>query len=192
MSISWKKYFDVRSKKGERELLREALKYVTSKSIALDLGAGSLNDSKYLLSQDFEHIIAMDSDPAAAQFAQEITSKRFEFANETFQDFYFQENFYDLINAQYALPFLQADEFSIVFTKILSALKQGGVFCGQFFGIHDSWNKVENPMNFHTENDIRNLFSGQKIVRLTEEELDGKTALGKRKHRHLFHFIVMK
>jgi hypothetical protein len=29
MSISWKKYFDTRSQKGERELLREALQYVT-------------------------------------------------------------------------------------------------------------------------------------------------------------------
>ena len=83
MSISWKKYFDMRSQKGERELLREALQYVTTKGMALDLGAGSMNDSKYLISHGFEHVIAMDSDPEAVNFTREIASERFEFVNET-------------------------------------------------------------------------------------------------------------
>lgn len=192
MSISWKKYFDTRSQKGERELLREALQYVTNKGIALDLGAGSMNDSKYLLSQKFEHVIAMDSDPEAVDFTREIASERFEFAHETFQSFYFQENFYDLINAQYALPFLPQNEFQIVFSKILSALKQSGVFCGQLFGVKDTWNKEGSMMNFHTEDSIRNLFSGFQIIKLIEEEKDGKTALGNDKHWHVFHFIVKK
>lgn len=192
MQISWKKYFEVRKDKGERELLKEALQYVTHRGTALDLGAGSMNDSMYLLSQDFKHVIAMDNDDDSIEFANKIQSDHFEFVKETFQNFYFQEDFYDLINAQYALPFLSPVEFSNVFSKIITALKRGGVFCGQFFGNRDSWAQEGSIMNFHTMNNIEKLCCKFKIAKIEEEEKDDVTALGKSKHWHVFHVIAVK
>ena len=93
MQISWKKYFDVRSHKGERELLREALQYVAQKGTALDLVAGSMNDSRYLLNQNFNHVIAMDSDSESINYAHKINSVQFEFVNETYQNFRAKETF---------------------------------------------------------------------------------------------------
>ncbi len=192
MKISWKKYFEVRCAKNERELLTEALPYVTCRGIALDLGAGSMNDSKYLLTQNFKHVIAMDSDDEAAIYAHEITSDRFEFVKETFHNFFFQENLYDLINAQYALPFIPQNDFDTLIPRVVLSLKSGGVFCGQLFGVCDSWNVEGHEMSFHTENEIRNIFKNFKIIKLLEDKKDGLTALGKEKHWHIFHIIAVK
>jgi ribosomal protein L11 methylase PrmA len=72
MIISWRKYIEKRSTASHRPLLVEALKYVGHRGVALDFGAGSMNDSKYMLAEGFEHVIAMDSDDAAVTFAHQI------------------------------------------------------------------------------------------------------------------------
>lgn len=160
--------------------------------IALDLGAGSMNDSIYLLENEFRSVVAIDTDDAAMTNADTIHDKRFTFFKTKFQDFAFEENVYDLITAQYALPFLSPDEFQEVFPKILLGLKKDGVFCGQFFGNRDSWTNNKDTMNFHTLDEIARLFAGLEIIKLEEEEKDGITALGNKKHWHVFHVIAIK
>lgn len=190
--ISWEKYIEKRFESPHRPLLEESLQYLKNKKTALDLGAGSMNDSKYLLEQNFEHVIAVDTDEAAVTFAQAITAKQFEFQQESFLNFHYNESYFDLINAQYALPFLSPNQFKEVFPKILLGIKEGGIFCGQFFGNRDTWTHKNDTMNFHTREEITQLFTNLKIIKLEEEENDGVTALGNNKHWHVFHVIAIK
>lgn len=47
-------------------------------------------------------------------------------------------------------------------------------------------------MNFHTREDVQDIFSEFRLISLEEEEKDGITALGESKHWHVFHIIAQK
>ena len=99
---------------------------------------------------------------------------------------------YDLISAQYALPFYGPKGFEEFIAKLISSLKVGGVFVGQFFGNRDGWNTPETNLAFQTREEAETLLRDLKIEGFTEEEKDGKTASGENKHWHVFHFIASK
>ena len=50
----WSQYIAKTKNKSPRPLLVRALSYVKNKNKALDLGAGALNDSRYLLENGFK------------------------------------------------------------------------------------------------------------------------------------------
>jgi len=69
-------------------------------------------------------------------------------------------------------------------------LKPGGIFVGQFFGIHDEWNTPGRPMTFLTREQAEELLRGLKIIEFTEEDVDSHVADGTPKHWHVFHIIA--
>lgn len=188
----WSEYVQKTKKRPPRALLVRALKLVTKKENALDLGAGALNDSKYLLKQRFKHVTAVDKQDVASEIAKNLPKKRFTYSISTFEKFSFEKNEFDLISAQYSLPFIRPTKFNAVITKIKKALKSKAIFAGQFFGIRDEWNKTRSGMSFITREQIEKLFSDLEIIDLTEEEKDEAPVIGKTKHWHIFHFIVRK
>ena len=60
-----------------RPLLLNALAYVEFHGRALDLGAGPLNDSRYLLSQGFKKVVALEPASAALPPASSMASPSF-------------------------------------------------------------------------------------------------------------------
>lgn len=108
-----------------------------------------------------------------------------------FGAFAFPTAHYDLVNAQYALPFIKPDLFAQVFQHMLDSLKVGGVFAGQLFGERDTWATTET-MTFHTRSEVEELFRPLDVLVFEEEETDGPTALGAMKHWHVFHVIARK
>ena len=189
---TWKEYFERTKDSKPRPLLIKAVELVTDKNEALDLGSGALNDVRYLVSKDFKHITAVDSKPIAQDIIKNFPSEIVSYIISTFEDFDFAENKYDLINAQYSLPFNPEDSFERVFKSIISSLKTGGIFTGQFFGIKDEWNIEGHKMNFQTREQAEELLAGLEMIDFQEEEADRKTAKGDMKHWHVFHFIVRK
>ena len=57
-----------------------------------------------------------------------------------FEDFAYPDGAYDLVNAEFSLPFIGAHAFPSVFSKLLGPVKIGGLFTGPLFGPNDSWN----------------------------------------------------
>jgi SAM-dependent methyltransferase len=110
----------------------------------------------------------------------------------SFEDFDFPTESYDLVNAQYSLPFCAPQEFKALFDKITHSLKSGGIFTGQFFGPRDSWNDGRVNMTFLPEGDAREILNNFKIIKFTEEEADKKPSVGSIKHWHIFHIIALK
>ena len=189
---NWKEYFKKHIKRKPREQLVRAISFCKNKENALDLGAGTLIESKFLIKKGFKKVIAIDSAPEVEIFAKNFKNKKFIYHDISFQEYDFPKNTFDLINAQFALPFYGKKGFNTFIKKIKNSLKTEGVFVGQFFGEKDSWKKERPEIIFHTKKQALNLLSGFKILEFIEEEKNGKTAAGNPKHWHIFHFIAKK
>jgi tellurite methyltransferase len=188
----WETYFKKHANRKPREQLVRAVSFCSSKENALDLGAGTLIESAFLLETGFSHVFAVDSSPQSIEFSKYFDPEKFNLETKKFSDFVFTPNTYDLINAQYALPFHGKENFEQFIDGVKSSLRVGGIFVGQFFGINDGWNTSESKLVFHTKEVVQSMLSGMEIIELHEEEKDGSTASGNTKHWHVFHFIVRK
>jgi tellurite methyltransferase len=172
-----------------RKELVEALQFVQNRESALDLGAGAMQDSKYLLEQGFMEVVAVDSEPSVA--ARDLQDKRAQIVISTFEEFKFPVNKFDLVNAQFSLPFTHPREFERVFNSIKQSLKEGGILVGQLFGDRDEWT-FNQDMTFLNKEEISNLLSDTEVLQMREEERDGTTAAGDEKHWHIFNLIIRK
>jgi hypothetical protein len=188
--FNWPQYINQTKNKSVRTLLVQALEYVKNREVALDLGAGALNESKYLLDSGFKKVIAVDSEEDS-EIIQAIKNEAFIFLKNKIEDYEFPENYFNLINAQFALPFIAKEKINEVSEKIKKSLKVGGIFTGQFFGEKDSW-AGRDGVAVYDEVEVRDLLSGLDIIYWQEEEKDGKTANNDAKHWHIFHFITQK
>ncbi|MES2213957.1 MAG: class I SAM-dependent methyltransferase [Patescibacteria group bacterium] len=188
----WSIYYKQHLSRPPRPLLVKAVSSCINKDRALELGAGTLIESKFLLDSGFNKVMAIDSSSEIENFAKAINDERLEVQVSAFQDLVlFPEN-YDLISAQYALPFYGPKGFEDFIQKLIDSLKPGGVFVGQFFGDRDEWNTGKKHLAFQTKEEALALLSGLKIEEFTEEEKEGTVASGEPKHWHVFHFIAIK
>ena len=185
-------YIAARRYDPPRPLLIRAADLIERTDHALDAGAGALNTTKYLLAAGFIHITALDSSPASQAVAAELPQERVRFVLSRFEDFEYPDRAYDLLNAEFSLPFINATAFPVVFTRLMASVKINGLFTGQLFGCNDSWNLPDSGMNFHSRSDVERLLSGWTAVELTEEDHPGKTKLGEDKHWHIFHIIARR
>ncbi len=188
----WQTYYNQHLSRPPRPIVVRAVSYCKNKEKALDIGAGTLVESKFLLDSGFSKVVALDSSPEIEDFTKGINDHRLEVKISSFQDLELLPQSYDLITAQYALPFYGPKDFSEFIGKIISSLRDGGVFVGQFFGERDGWNNGKKDMAFQTKEEAQDLLKDLNLVEFVEEEKDGKVASGEGKHWHVFHFIVVK
>ncbi|KND50075.1 MAG: SAM-dependent methyltransferase [Parcubacteria bacterium C7867-008] len=186
---NWKDFYELTKDKPPRRLIVQAMPHVQQKESALDLGAGALNDSIYLLGEGFAHVTAEDAEPLATEIADKLPADKFTYVVEKMESFTFRAKEYDLVNAQYTLPFLHPDQFEKVWSEIIRSLKTGGIFTGQFFGDRDEW-QGKDTMTFHTRAEAEKLLEKLTVLEFEEEEVDKPTAAGIMKHWHVFHFIA--
>ena len=174
--------------------LPRAIELATKKEYALDLGCGAGRDTKFLLEQGF-HVIAVDENEKALEYLQNFPQENLEIVLSRFEDFDFKKESYDLINAQFSLPFTNRDSFHEVFQKIKNSLKLRGIFVGQLFGVNDDWNKSQTTKTtFHTLEEVKKLFAdaGMELLKIVEKDYDGTVADGTPKHWHTFHIMARK
>jgi tellurite methyltransferase len=189
---NWEQYYEQTREAPPRPSLPRAVELVQEKHEALDLGSGALNDTKYLLAKGFEHITAVDKNPVSEEIVAQLPSGKVSYEVSSFEDFDFAEDTYNLINAQYSLPFTSKEKFNDVIESITRSLKPGGVFVGQFFGDRDEWNVEGRDMTFQTKEEAEELLKDLKVEEFEEEEREAPTAAGNMKHWHIFHFIAVK
>lgn len=190
MIKDWQKYHQQTKGYFPSPLLVKAMTFVTQKEESLDLGAGGLKDSKYLLSHGFKKVTAVDSETIGAEILLEFLQDNFEYIHLRFEKLAFPTKKYNIITAQYSLPFTSPQTFPSIWNNIKSSLSDSGIFTGQLFGINDEWNKPGTEMTFHTKEQIIDLLEGMEIIELREEETDRQLADGTKKHWHIFHLIL--
>jgi len=188
-----KKYYTVKQNKPPSFLLKEAMGFVINKNKALDLGAGALQDSKFILESGFRQVVIVDKSPLVKEYANGLSGIDIQISH--FEDFDFIPENFDLISAQWSLPFCNPIHFNRAFKDIIGSLKTGAIFTGQLFGVNDEWNANQmkkEQMTFHTKEEVYSILNGLEIIKLIEKEEDSKTALGVLKHWHVFHIIARK
>ena len=158
MSSRWLNYHDLTKDYPPAPILIEALSYVNNKTRAIDIGAGSLRDTRFLLQQGFD-VEAFDKHTSIFNYAKELESDKLWVCVDEFEDYPFGEDLFDLAVAIYSLPFCSPDKFDFVFNKIKKSLVIGGVFCGQFFGLNDEWHD-DKSMAFHSKEEVDKLLEG--------------------------------
>lgn len=186
----WKEYQQQTSSGKPRTLLVKALAHVSMRETTLDLGAGALNETQYLLDNGFKKVIAVDITPQFKNMSIEEGS-HFEYCECGFEEYHFKQHYFDLISSQFSLPFIDKNQFQKVWKDITLSLKQGGIFCGQLFGKKDDWENSGTIIT-HTSEEITKMTEHFEILYLEEIENDSKTASGQRKHWHYFELILKK
>jgi tellurite methyltransferase len=189
LEVNWEEFYQITKDRPPWPLLMRAVSLLGCVGEALDLGCGAGRDTRYLLAQGFR-VTAVDREAASLAVLSELSSERLRCVQSSFEDFAFGQ--YDLVNAHFALPFIQRDQFSVVFARLKASLKPGGIFVGQFFGVNDTWNKLETTMTFFTSEQAFSQLAGLEIVEFKEEDKDGETASGTLKHWHVYHVIARK
>jgi hypothetical protein len=104
----------------------------------------------------------------------------------------FQPTSYDLVNAQFSLPFVPPVHFDATVRRLRDSVRTGGILAATFFGAHDEWNMAGAEISFSSQHDIERTFRGWELVELTEIEEDGHTADGAPKHWHVLHLIARR
>ena len=187
----WIEFYSLTRDNPHWPLLEKAASLLGQTGYALDLGCGAGRDTRYLLSLGW-HVTAVDSHPNAIASLAALSQERLQAIQSSFEDVPYGNEKYDLISSQFSLPFLPPKHFSGVVSRIKQALKPGGIFTGQFFGIHDEWNTIENTMTFLTREQVDEQLNGLQVRELTEAERDGHTANRTPKHWHVFDIIAQK
>ena len=158
---------------------------------ALDLGCGAGRDTRYLVAHGWQ-VTAVDQEADAIAHLADLPRANLRAAQSSLEDFDYEKEAYDLISAQFSLPFISRSRFDEAFSRIKAAIKPGGVFTGQFFGPHDTWNTPDSDMTFHTQEQVNDLLGDLRIVEASEVDRPGNTATGEMKHWHVFHIIAQK
>lgn len=171
--------------------VHKALDYWThSPGLALDMGCGAGRDSLALLRAGW-NVVALDRDPEALLMLQEQAAAYAPGALttlcRTFEDAAPLPTA-DLVSASFALPFCRPEAFTDLWIRITRALQQDGLFTGHFFGPQDDW--AAKGLSIHSQDQLRRQFERWELLELNEFEYDGKTAMGRAKHWHMFEVIA--
>jgi tellurite methyltransferase len=187
---TWSAFFRKTKNKPPAALLIEALHYTRKGGKALDVGGGALADARLLLQVGFD-VTVIDKEEQILQIAKDIGSDRLHAKVTTFDRYQYPRETFDLVNAQFSLPFNPPKTFGNVWKHIKDSLVEDGIFCGQFFGDQDTWAKNRN-MTFHKRVNLDTLLGEFEVIKLDEKEWDGTTTVGQQKHWHVFHIIARK
>ena len=183
----WGRYFAVAGD-DPRATLLDALARFESPGFAVDLGAGTGRDTTELLRRGWR-VLAIDREPEAVERVGAIAAApQLEARRAHFEDADWPAC--ELVNASFALPFCPPDAFPAVWEKIVASLRPGGRFCGQLLGDHDDW--AGSGVVVHTHDELGVLLAPFEVELLDEVDADGKTAIGTRKHWHVYHLVARK
>lgn len=189
----WKEFITKTKKLPPRKLLKDSLKYVKNFKNSLDIGAGGLRDTRLLL-RNFDQVDILDSAEETKYLCEKLRRKNFKVYIKDFSNFKYQQDKYDLINAQFSLPFININKFNETIENIKSSLNKNGVLVGNFFGYKDAWNNGEHKdINFHHVEDAQQIFSKFKKILIREKEYNKKAITnGEVEKWHVIEFIIQK
>ena len=195
--FNWTEYYYNHRNSTPTFTLLKGLRYFNDRKIlprkkSIDIGCGQGTDTGELLKEGW-NVLAVDKELEAEKIiidrfpkfhGQELITQVQKMENLIIPDI-------TLVNASFSLPFCNPNKFSDLWLEITQKLSIGGVFCGQLFGLEDSW-ASNNNMTFHHRNSLDSLFNNFTIHFLQEENKISKTSSGEEKNWHIFHLVAIK
>lgn len=196
----WAEFYKVVRGRAPHETLYWALHLFASRTpthgpspFAIDLGCGSGTDTIELLRRGWR-VLAIDAHPAALESLLELVPSDLGALLECKQAaFEAMEPLppADLVNAAASLPFCRPESFDGLWSRTVDAVRPGGRFSGHFFGEHDTW-AAQPDMTCISRHLALDLLRPFEVEVFYENERDGTTALGERKHWHVFYVVARK
>lgn len=164
----------------------------SKKHKALDVGAGPLIETKFLLDKNFT-VFAVDSDSESQKIAQSFNNESLVFVLGKIQEVDLLKDEFDLVLSFNTLSFIPKGEISLVFNKITDSVKVGGYIIVSFFGNRDDWAKKYSNLSFFTRSQVTSLFDKNfNIERFIEEDKKGMTVQRIMKNWHIFTVVAKK
>jgi SAM-dependent methyltransferase len=207
----WAAYFDAVAGRPPCETLLDALERFDREEprgasrplLAADVGCGEGRDTIELLRRGW-HVLAVDNEPEGLRRLEARTPAearpRLRTLLASYEDLAPEP--IDLLNASFSIPHCREGVFDGMWDRLTAAVRPGGRFAGQLFGDRDDWTgpgAVPDPgwrggRQHHTREQVEGLLARAGLVAETmrEQEEDGRTALGRAKHWHLFHIVARK
>jgi ubiquinone/menaquinone biosynthesis C-methylase UbiE len=200
--IDFKSYYKLTAMAPATETVRAAKNLIKSKSKkAIDLGAGSFKNTKFLLKCGFD-VVAVDKSPDCKEYLENIPKEhedKFKFVlgdlNDELNDT--KSGSINLVVAQHVLPFIEPKLYPLVFENIVRVLKTGGILSTVFFDPSSSFNnkKTKGKITFHTKVQVFKLLKKhglELILERTDIGFDSLEGMKKEKLRHDISIIAIK
>lgn len=189
---NWDEYYRAVEGRPVRQLLIDAVEKFESPGFAIDVGCGGGIETRELLRRGWE-VLALDREESAFEYLRaglseselsRLTTRRVSFAELELPPA-------DLIWAGLSLPFCEPDQFSSLWHTITDAVRPGGRFAGDLFGVRHVWRS--NPeMTFLTSEQMENSLHEFEIERMTEVDEDRPTAFEGMQHWHACAVVARK
>ncbi len=184
-------YASIKRQSQPNQLVLEAVKLVCGGTRALDVGAGSLCDTRLLLSAGLD-VDAVDIDRFAFECASQINHPKLQVFCADIRHLELAANVYSLIVAIHVLPFIPRDQLPAVCAKLVASLDVDGAICATFFGPRDEWALIRPRMSFVTSEEVASLFSHLSLIVCQESEYRGYDVHGNTKQWHVIRVIFRK
>lgn len=191
---NWSSFINKTKDLLPRELLVKGCKYLKNYNYALDFGAGGLRDTKYLIKFPFKEIDILDSCPDTEQLAGNLNKENLKVYIQRYESFKYPNAKYDLINAEFSLPFISKKSQKDILNSLIKSLTNGGIFVGNFFGLEDSWNDGKHKgISFYSIDQIREILKDLKIIFIEEKKYNKESVVdGVQEKWNVIEFIAMR
>ena len=154
----------------------------------MDIGAGSLRDSFYLMEQ-FKKIIAIDN----ANCFLENEYNNILSINISIDNFSLKENHFALVNAYQVTQYIEKSRVQKLFNRIYHSMVDEGILVVTFIGDRDEWNfSSMSKFSCFTKEEVLKILECYKIMYLDEKEYNAPSLLSAQKKWHVFHVIAKK
>lgn len=183
------KYYDNTRNTLPNINVREFIEVEKKTGNAIDIGCGAGRDTVFLIKKGW-NVLAIDREDTESIIKENLNEEetsRLKFSKQDFENIVLEDN--DLIVANFSLPFCNKKYFYNMWDKIVNSLRKDGYFVGNFLGLNDSWDTIKEQMIFLSKRQVKELLDKFEIIKFEEIEKDGKTALGKIKHWHIYNVI---
>lgn len=192
----WPGYFGAVLGKPPRDTLIAALDAFSgekfSAGIAVDVAAGEGRDTLELLGRGWRVVATDGLEKAFSLLWPRVPEALQPNLTTVVADFAeMQIPPCDLVNASFALPFCEPQHFPALWSRIVTAIRPGGRFAGQFFGKRDSWAGRPDRIH-HSREEVLTLLGGFEIEMMREEERDDTPDVRNPKHWQIFHVVARK
>jgi SAM-dependent methyltransferase len=185
-------YASLRVGRLPNQLLVDALDLLdVREGRALDIGAGPLNDTRFLLQAGLA-VDAVDTDPLILSAASTLKDRRLNAIVDDICNVRIARDAYSLIVAIHVLPFLRRADLPLIMSSIINGLRNNGVLCCTFFGVNDGWAQRRPHITFLSRSEIDSLFPQLRPIEFSELEYDGADANDSPKRWHIFRCILRK
>jgi tellurite methyltransferase len=194
---SWNEYNKNTANNPPRKLCQEAVSLVEHKNFALDVGAGALNDTKYLLGLGFA-VTTVDFNPSVKNLADDINNPRLSVEVTGLEKYRPPKHTFNYVNAMFTLPFVKPESFKEVFDSLYESLANNGIMAFQLFGDKDQWaqatdkNRFHENMTFLSKEQVAELIKEINVIKYDETLEETKLAVGGYRKSHEFRIILKK